>query len=39
MTEIASAQPTPQASSEYEAVFERLMAEADATTEDLLPES
>jgi len=39
MANIATAQPVTKTSAEYEAAFKRLMAEVDATTEDLLLES
>ena len=35
MVDIASAQPAPQTSAEYEAAFERLMAEAESIGEHM----
>lgn len=35
MTDIASAQPVPQTAAEYEAAFERLMAEAESLNEQM----
>ena len=35
MTDIASAQPAPQTSAEYEAAFERLMAEVESINENM----
>lgn len=35
MMDIASAQPAPQTTAEYEAIFERLMAEAEGIHEQM----
>jgi len=35
MTDIASAQPAPQTTAEYEAAFERLMEEAESLNEQM----
>ena len=35
MTEIALVQPAPQTTAEYEAVFDRLMAEAESINEQM----